>query len=125
MVDVHLHVEVEPGAIEVEGIHGHVTDKSFVLYVTLREKDAAAEVVCENPGIVNIFATHQTTTPVGEDGEGTRRFTPDEMEEPTTIVLPEGWYIGVDLSKHTCRIIGVRHVDVKRLKRVEFTTMAR
>jgi len=125
MVDVHMRVEVEPGAIGVEGIHGHVAGNCFVLYVTLREKDAEAEVVCENPGLVNIFATHQTTTPIGEDREGTRRFTPEEMEEPTTIVLPDGWYIGVDLQKHTCRIIGVRHIDVKGLKKVPFDVVAR
>lgn len=103
--------------IEVEAISGVVTDDHCLLYLTLREKHATAEVVCSNPTIVSIRATEKTLRWSKDD-------TREEIDldgRSTTVELPVGWTMEASVSGYTCVVVGVRTPDPEKLVSIPFT----
>lgn len=107
---MNLPIKIEPGTVLVEGISGVVGSDHFLLYVTLREKHAVAECVCENPAIVSIWAEPGKTLRVLPGMDDYAPIDPDQ-EKATTIELPSGWSVEASVTKYTCRILGIRTPD--------------
>jgi hypothetical protein len=111
-----IPIKVTSGTIEVEGISGIVKEDYFLLYVSLREKHACVDVVCENPALVIIRAGANTLRAIpenvnrtgGMDGaDGYEKIDPSK-ERPTEIELPSGWSVEASVARYTCQILGIR-----------------
>lgn len=111
-----IPIKITSGTIEVEAVSGVVKEDYFLLYVTLREKHALAECVCENPAIVILRATERTLRPIPEnvnrqgglDGADGYAKIDLEQEKSTEIELPAGWSVEAEVTRYTCRILGIR-----------------
>jgi len=118
-----IPIKITSGSIEVEAISGVVKEDYFLLYVTLREKHAEAESVCENPAIIILRAGERTLRAIPEDvnrqggldgADGYEKIDP-ATEKSTEIELPSGWSVEVSVSRYTCQILGVRTPDPENL----------
>lgn len=118
-----IPIKITSGTIEVEAVSGVVKEDHFLLYLTLREKYAEAESVCENPAIIILRAGERTLRPIPEDvnrqggldgADGYEKIDPAK-ERSTEIELPSGWSVEVSVARYTCRIIGIRTPEAEDL----------
>ena len=100
MITVHNQM------IEVKCATGVVESDHFLIYLTLREKHAQAEVVCSNPTIVALRATVLTRRYSKLDYDTLEVI---DLNGPSTIVtIPVGWTVEASVSGCTCVLVGVR-----------------
>ena len=102
MIPLTVHNQM----IEVECATGVVEADHFLIYLTLREKHAHAEVVCSNPTVIALRATVLTRRYSTLDHD-----TPEviDFSGPSTLVtLPVGWTVEASVSGYLCVLVGVR-----------------
>jgi len=119
-----MRIHVEQNSITVEAISGDVRESHFVLYLTLREKYADAEVVTSGSVLVVALRPGPMTLRTADDGVTPMPVSPNEPDTTVTIDDPDGHGLdaGVTASRYTACIIGLRHREEERLSPIPFTT---
>lgn len=116
-----LPIGVLPGMIEVQAANGRFADDHFVVYFSLREKRAVAEVVMSNPTVIALRANEHTLR-AAEDGDSYEKIDLDGKS--TLITFPVGWTVEASVSRYTCCVVGVRTPPAESLSDVPFQVVS-
>lgn len=114
----NIPIVVVPGNIEVEAASGVFGPDHFLLYLTLREKRAVAEVVMSNPTVIALRA-NEGTLRAARDGDSYEKI--DLSAKDTQVLFPPGWAVEASVSRYTCQVVGVRTPSDLPLVSVPFT----
>lgn len=108
-------IAVCQGMIEVEAASGVFGEDHFLVYLSLREKRAVAEVVMSNPTVLTLRANEHTLR-AARDGDTYEEI--DLSGKSTVVTFPPGWSVEASVSRYTCQVVGVRTPAPERLSNV-------